>query len=921
MASSIVDKYEQIIAADPRSRIFVELAKALVERGDHARAVEVCQRGLEHHPSSILGRVVWGRALLESGDPRGAMDQFEIAIALDPASPYAYNHVGEALFKKGLFKEALPVLARAVELQPGDARVKGWFDEARAKLGGEAPAAPVLAEAPPPGDAGDGSVPGAGTPATPDAAAAEVAARADGAPATVAEGAPDATAQGGLDAAQGQEAAPGEDAADPAAANGAGDASADAPIPPETGGDGAARPPPLPPGSTPPPLRGATPPPSLLHLIPGATREMPAVKPAPRRAEGAHDLAEVDRIAQQYEREIRAKLSAVPEPPPSFVDRHRRLFVFSAIGLALVAAAAVYFVVDRRNADTLAKSAAGRARAGLARDTRGSLREAHRLLSEARRRSKADPETASLAAQVAAVLAVEHGDEDARALARELADDPGAGDGAIAARWLLAASPEQRKQAEEDVLAASPSSAPLLQALAARILLSRGETEAARGRLDIAAHANPPLLRALSDLGDLERTAGDTTGALDVYRAAIAAQPTHPRSVVGAAEARLAIGKELDVAARELAAVEADEASAPPLDLRDRFEIAFARALAGSGDRAAGAARLTRASEAHGESAPLAAALAELQLSVRAWDKAQVAAERAARIEPKESAHGVLLARARIGQRRFAEALAATKGHEGRAVRVPRAIARFRLGQYREAREELEATAQKGRMPADAAVWYALVDVATGRAARAIPLLERLASASSPPPLAQVALGRAYEAAKRQDDAEQAYRAAMEREPSEPEPAVALGVLLLSRERAADAIPPLERALELDGADVTARRALGEARLAEGKPAEARAALDVVLLKAPSDAVALKLLSAAWLAEKEPAEARRAAERAVSAAPKDVAARLAAARAALAADDKAAAKAHAERALKLGAKGDAAAEAKKIRAAASSRSK
>ena len=93
MAPSIVDKYEQILAADPRSRIFVELAKALVERGEHARAVEVCQRGLEHHPSSILGRVIWGRALLDAGDAKGALDQFEIAIALEPSSPYAYNHV------------------------------------------------------------------------------------------------------------------------------------------------------------------------------------------------------------------------------------------------------------------------------------------------------------------------------------------------------------------------------------------------------------------------------------------------------------------------------------------------------------------------------------------------------------------------------------------------------------------------------------------------------------------------------------------------------------------------------------------------------------------------------------------------------------------------------------------------------------
>ncbi len=93
--ASIVEKYQQIFAADPRSRIFVELARALLERGEPERAIEVCRTGLDHHPSSIQGRVIWGRSLLAQGDLPGAQDQFEIAIALDPASPYAFNLVGE----------------------------------------------------------------------------------------------------------------------------------------------------------------------------------------------------------------------------------------------------------------------------------------------------------------------------------------------------------------------------------------------------------------------------------------------------------------------------------------------------------------------------------------------------------------------------------------------------------------------------------------------------------------------------------------------------------------------------------------------------------------------------------------------------------------------------------------------------------
>ncbi|HSN14215.1 MAG TPA: hypothetical protein VLT61_06250, partial [Anaeromyxobacteraceae bacterium] len=72
--ASIVEKYEQILAADPKSRIFVELARALLEKGDAARTVQICERGLEHHANSILGRVIWGRALLERSELKAAMD-------------------------------------------------------------------------------------------------------------------------------------------------------------------------------------------------------------------------------------------------------------------------------------------------------------------------------------------------------------------------------------------------------------------------------------------------------------------------------------------------------------------------------------------------------------------------------------------------------------------------------------------------------------------------------------------------------------------------------------------------------------------------------------------------------------------------------------------------------------------------------
>jgi tetratricopeptide (TPR) repeat protein len=640
---------------------------------------------------------------------------------------------------------------------------------------------------------------------------------------------------------------------------------------------------------------------------------IPAVVDLPAAAVHA-DPADAERAAAEYERQLREKLLAAPPPPPPFVHRHRRLVLGAAVAVALGAAAGVYLVVSSRNAAIQAAGAATRARAGLGRDTLASLREAHRLLAEARGRSK-DPEVASLAAQVAAILAAEHGDEKAGEVARALVASGTAGDGAWAARWLLARTPAERAAAEKAVLAARPSAGPLLQALAGRILVDRGELEGGRGRLEIAARAVPPLLRALSDLGDVMLGGGDPEAALAYYGAALDAHATHPRSAVGAAEARLALGRDLEISRRQLEAVEADPGSAPPVDLRPRFEIVRARVHAALGEPGPAAGRLARAAEKLGETAALAATVAELHLQARAWDKAEAAAARAVSREPRSADHRVLLARARIGRGRYAAALAATEGADGRAVRIQRAIARYRLGQWDAARAELARTARDGKVPGEAAVWYAFVDVAAGNAARALPLVQRLAEARPAPPLAHVALGRALEALGRRAEAEAAYRAAAEREPLAPEPHAALGRLLLAAGRPRDAVASLERAVRIDPSDLSVRRVLGEARLAAGQPSAARADLDFVLLAAPKDAGALELVSAAWLAEGEPREARRAADRAVGLTPRHPGALLAAARAALAAGDAPAARKLAERALKAGAKGPARDEAQRIAAA------
>ena len=844
-----VEKYEIILAADPRSRIFVELARALSDRGDFARAVEVCRQGVGHHPDSIQGRVQWARALLDSGDTDGAVGQLEAAIALEPQNPLAYNLAAELLLPRALHAKALPILEKAAELQPGNEKVRARLEEARAAAG---PAGATLTAAP----------------------------TATAAPTPIAASTPAvAAAAAAIDA--------------------------------------------LPPPRTPPPLRAEARPPPVRREGEGrrpARRGLSQIMeaapaPAPARPEPAPaaDGAEAARIAGQYETELRQKLLRDAEPPRSFARRH--WLAILAVSLAVVVLGGgglTYRLVRHRNRAEEVKRDVASARKGLARDTVGALREAGKVLEEARELDPENREALSLAAQVAALLGSDHGDEAARDLALKLAATGQAGEGGLAARYLLAATPSERTAYAEPITTAPGAAGPLVQTLAGEALLVRGDADGAARRLEAAARATPPMLRALADLGDLYRQQGRAEEALPYYRAALSAHPTHPRAAVGAAEVRLALGRELVDSLRELRAVEADPQSAPRPRDRLEFELTMAKVLAATGERAAAAERLDRVTARLGPRAEVAAAMAEIHLASGAFGDAEAEAQRAVRLAPKDVSYRILLARAEDGRGHWREMLRSTEGQQAREIRLWRGMAFYQLRDHRRAKAELERTARDGKMPAEAAAWYALAELGLGREPQARAVLERLVSLKSPPSVAFVAAGKLELAGGRTEAAERHFRSAVERDPSSLEGHCALGRLLLARGQPRDAAPFLERAARLNPFHAEARLALGNARLAAGDARGARDEYGGVLEIEPRSGDALRGLAAAWLAERKPGEARRAAERATVSDPRNPRSWLSAARAALADGDGRAARRHAERALKIAPRGETAAEARKI---------
>lgn len=153
-----------VLAADPASLVYAELAEALRSRGELDQAVRVATGGLTRHPDHADGLDCLGRIHADRGDLARARDAWGRALAVAPDHLGALKGMGFALYRDGDAPGALAVLEHALRVHPADEGARRALDAVRRALGTSpsAPAAPTVAAAP-------------STAAAPAQAAAEVA--------------------------------------------------------------------------------------------------------------------------------------------------------------------------------------------------------------------------------------------------------------------------------------------------------------------------------------------------------------------------------------------------------------------------------------------------------------------------------------------------------------------------------------------------------------------------------------------------------------------------------------------------------------------------------------------------------------------------------------------------------------------------
>jgi tetratricopeptide (TPR) repeat protein len=165
---SRIEELEKRLAADPNSRMFVQLAEEYRKAGLLEQAIDCCEKGLKKHPQYPSARVALGRALLEAGSFDRASAEFETVLKQVPDNILAHKFLGETYHRLGRLDEALKKYRVASTLAPEDTELGDRIQEVQAELAG----GPRPAPAPPsPRPAAAPSPPRAAAPSPPPAAA------------------------------------------------------------------------------------------------------------------------------------------------------------------------------------------------------------------------------------------------------------------------------------------------------------------------------------------------------------------------------------------------------------------------------------------------------------------------------------------------------------------------------------------------------------------------------------------------------------------------------------------------------------------------------------------------------------------------------------------------------------------------------
>ncbi len=119
-SSAEIEKYLDILAKDPNSRVFAPLAEAYRKGGFLDDAVETALEGLRVHPNYLGGRVALGRAYFEKRQYAEAAAEMQKVAKSAPDNIIAHKVLGQIASRQNDLPAAEKAFKMVLLLDPRD---------------------------------------------------------------------------------------------------------------------------------------------------------------------------------------------------------------------------------------------------------------------------------------------------------------------------------------------------------------------------------------------------------------------------------------------------------------------------------------------------------------------------------------------------------------------------------------------------------------------------------------------------------------------------------------------------------------------------------------------------------------------------------------------------------------------------------
>jgi len=123
-APADLHRWSEELARNPASLAFLPLARAYRRLGRRDLALQLCLRGLEHHPTHVEAHALLALLYFEAGERAKAADEWATVLRLKPGNFEALRGMGFRYLEQGDITRARQHLERAALIRPDDATVQ-----------------------------------------------------------------------------------------------------------------------------------------------------------------------------------------------------------------------------------------------------------------------------------------------------------------------------------------------------------------------------------------------------------------------------------------------------------------------------------------------------------------------------------------------------------------------------------------------------------------------------------------------------------------------------------------------------------------------------------------------------------------------------------------------------------------------------